>query len=91
MANVSEEVAGAGEWLPSWFVVEGYRPTGAYYWRLRAGIRCRDGDLKVLDIPVEQLVSPGRADRITLTKRQVLESLQKHAAVELAKLSLEEY
>lgn len=78
------------EQLPEWFVAEAYRVHTASSWHFRCGVRCRDGDLKILDIPVNQLVSLGRRARIALTKRQVLEELQSRVAVELARLSLEE-
>ena len=77
--------------LPDWFAAEAYRSEGAIPgWHFRCGVRCRDGDLKLLDIPVVQIQSPGRSLRIQLTKRNLLEQLQTHVAMELAKLSLQE-
>lgn len=76
--------------LPTWLAVEAYYNDYAAEWWLRVGIRCRDADLKVLDIPVEVLAAPGRSERIALTKRVVLETLHRHVVTELAKISLEE-
>ena len=76
--------------LPEWFAAEAYRQPDAFNWNFRCGVRCRDGDLKVLDVPIHVVRSPGRSERIELTKREVLEMLHKHVVTELAKVSLEE-
>ena len=70
-------------------------PVEAYHnavdgWCLRVSIRCRDADLKILDVPIEVLVAPGRSERITLTKREMLEIMHRYTVTELAKISLEE-
>lgn len=75
--------------LPTWLPVEAYY-NGGDGWCLRVGIRCRDADLKILDIPIEVLVAPGRSERITLTKREMLEIMHRYTVAELAKISLEE-
>ncbi len=76
--------------LPEWFVVEAYHCEGAGDWSLRAGVRCRDGDIKIFDMPIFINVNPGRSQTLALRKRDVLEALRDHIVTELAKLELEE-
>lgn len=76
--------------LPEWFVVEAYNDHGVGDWSLRAGVRCRDGDLKIFDMPIFINVNPGRSQTLALRRRDVLEALRDHIVTELAKLELEE-
>jgi len=76
--------------LPEWFVVEAYNDSSRGDWSLRAGVRCRDGDLKIFDMPIFINVNPGRSQTLALRRRDVLEALRDHIVTELAKLELEE-
>ena len=76
--------------LPEWFVVEAYHCEWAGDWSLRAGVRCRDGDLTIFDMPIFINVNPGRSQTLALRRRDVLEALRDHIVTELAKLELEE-
>jgi hypothetical protein len=78
------------EKLPTWCVVEAYRRDDQYDWSFRIGIRCRDADVKILDITPPIMEEPGRTSRIAMTKRQLLESIHQHIVMELAKLALED-
>ena len=60
------------------------------YWSFRIGIRCRDADVKILDITPPIMDEPGRTSRIAMTKRQLLESIHQHIVMELANLALED-
>lgn len=76
--------------LPEWFVVEAYHCAGAGDWSLRAGVRCRDGDLKIFDMPIFVNINPGRSQTLALRKRDVLEQMRDHIVTELAKIELED-
>lgn len=76
--------------LPEWFVVEAYHDIANADWSLRAGVRCRDGDLKIFDMPIYLNVNPGRSMTLSMRKREVLEQMRNHIVTELAKLELEE-
>jgi hypothetical protein len=76
--------------LPEWFVVEAYHCEGSGGWSLRAGVRCRDGDLEIFDMPIFINVNPGRSLTLSMRKREVLEQMRDHIVTELAKLELEE-
>ena len=78
------------EKLPTWCAVEAYRREGQYDWSFRIGIRCRDADVKILDITPPIMEEPGRTPRIAMTKRQLLESIHQHVVMELANLALED-
>jgi hypothetical protein len=79
-----------GETLPVWCAVESYRRADQYDWSFRIGIRCRDEDVKILDITPPIMDEPGRTSRIAMTKRQLLESIHQHIVMELANLALED-
>ena len=79
-----------GETLPVWCVVESYRRADQYDWSFRIGIRCRDADVKILDVTPPIIDEPGRTSRIAMTKRQLLESIHQHVVMELANLALED-
>ena len=76
--------------LPVWCAVESYRRADEYDWSFRIGIRCRDADVKILDITPRVINEPGRTPRIAMTKRQLLESIHQHVVMELANLALED-
>lgn len=76
--------------LPEWFVVEAYHNSASGDWCLRAGVRCRDGDLKVFDMPIFVNVNPGRRQTLALRKREVLEQMRDHIVTALAKIELED-
>ena len=76
--------------LPEWFVVEAYSGQGLGDWHLRAGVRCRDGDLKIFDMPIFVNINPGRSQTLALRKRDVLEQMRDHIVTALAKIELEE-
>jgi hypothetical protein len=78
------------EKLPTWCAVEAYRRERHYDWSFRIGIRCRDADVKILDITPPIIAEPGRTPRIAMTKRQLLESIHQHVVMELANLALED-
>lgn len=81
----------SGGTLPQWFVAEAYRSDDLFdAWAFRAGVRCQDGDLVVLDFPVVVRVSPGRSDRVSLTRRELLERMHEQVVTKLAKLALED-
>jgi hypothetical protein len=73
-----------------WCAVESYRRADQYDWSFRIGIRCRDADVKILDITPPIMDEPGRTSRIAMTKRQLLESIHQHVVMELANLALED-
>lgn len=76
--------------LPEWFVIEAYHNNDSRDWNLRAGVRCRDGDLTIFDMPIYLNVNPGRSMTLTMCRREVLEEMQAFVATELAKIELEE-
>jgi hypothetical protein len=78
------------EKLPTWCAVEAYRRDDQYDWSFRIGIRCRDADVKILDITPPIIDEPGRTPRIAMTKRQLLESIHQHVVMQLANLALED-
>jgi hypothetical protein len=77
------------ETLPTWCAVEAYRRDDQYDWSFRVGIRCRDADVKILDISPRVMHEPGRTPRISMTKEALLQAIHEQVTVELAKLALE--
>lgn len=77
--------------LPPWLrIVVAYDNLNACC-RLQGVLQAQDADAALFDLaPINQLFAPGRSPRVTLTKRQILESVLETVSKQLAELALED-
>tara|TARA_R110000803_G_scaffold114284_2_gene182737 strand:- start:7663 stop:7932 length:270 start_codon:yes stop_codon:yes gene_type:complete len=76
--------------LPVWFVVQADYNAPTHMPRIRAAIRCIDGDVHILDGEYLALSAGGRTDRYAFKKRAVLEQCRDLINKQLGILALEE-
>lgn len=77
--------------LPSWVHLEMAHNPRTDQYDLRCWIQAHDADAVLFNIgPILIVGSPGRSPRLTMTKRQILESVLETISKQLAELALED-
>lgn len=75
--------------MPYWLVAEQREDFRTMKHDVKVAIRCREGYVHVLNVPVD-LDFMGHRMHLPLTKRELLEEIHENITVQLARLTLEE-
>lgn len=77
--------------LPPWLRISAVYDISNACYRLQGVLQAYDADAVLFDLaPIDQVFAPGRSPRVTLTKRQILESVLETVSKQLAVLALED-